>query len=165
MRRALMLILLGLFLAPSCIGQVKKPKKAGQIKTDTVDVFQRFDEDKFNEKNIFWIDTKERETGIIQDQRFNTKTYDASYSIKLTVIFYNLDSIELDKRYDISLLTTECIKKTTFGGEIFTAPTGYVQLVTRLPDRLTFYFNVESLSTDKKTLLIYRGERTFRPDY
>ena len=163
MRLFTIVILLQLTVTTDCISQLKKRTREKVIKTDTVDIFQQFDNNEFKEKNTFWAD--KNEIGLIQNQWFNTIVSDGRYSIELTIIFYNWDSIEIGKDYDLNSLKAECELKGVFWGQSYNTPTGQIRLLSKTKDRLTFYFDVTTLSTDKEKYLIYKGERTFRPDY
>lgn len=157
--------LLLLTLTTDNFGQGKSKRATKEIKTDTVDLFQQVDNKVFKEKNTFWAD--KNEIGLIQTSWYNTDyaRHDGGYSIELTVIFYNWDSVELDKEYNLDSLKTECRLKGHFWLQNYNTPTGQIRLVKKTKDRLTFYFNIQALSTDKEKFLVYKGERTFKPDY
>lgn len=163
MRLFTITIILQLIVTTDCLSQSKERTEKKLTKTDSVDIFQQFDNKKFKEKNTFWAD--ENEIGLIQNQWFNTNISDAGYSIELTIIFYNWDSIEIGKDYDLNSLKAECKLNGVFWAQSYNTPTGRIRLLSKTKDRLTFNFDVTTLSTDKEKYLIYKGERTFRPDY
>jgi hypothetical protein len=162
MHLILTILLTCLTVSTVCFGQSKKRSKEKQIKTDTVDIFQRLDNIQFKEKNIFWTD--KNELGLIQTHRYVTKVYDASYEIQLTAIFYNWDSVGINSGNDVKYLKAECKKKGTFSSETY-SPVGTIRLVQKTQDRVTFHFDIQALSNDRTQLLIYKGERTFRPEF
>jgi hypothetical protein len=151
-------------LSTSCLSQNKRKLKEKEIKTDTIDVFQRLDNKIFKEKNIFWLD--KGEVGIIQSQRFNDPTsVDEEYELNFTIIFDNWDLVEPNKSYNLIELRTECELNTMFGGESFKTPTGNVKLISKTKEKLTFHFDINVMSDNKDKFLIYSGYRDFRPDY
>jgi hypothetical protein len=163
MRLILTIVFLQLTITTDCLSQSKKKNIERETKTDTVDMFQRFDNKDFKEKNTFWTD--KNEIGLIQNQWYNIKTPDAGYSIELTIIFYNWDSIEVGKDYDLNSLKSECNLKGVFWSRSYNTPSGQIRLINKTKEQLTFSFDIKTLSTDKESFLIYKGERTFRPDY
>ncbi|HEY5826164.1 MAG TPA: hypothetical protein VIT44_17455 [Cyclobacteriaceae bacterium] len=145
-----------------CLSQNKR-SNLKETKTDTVDVFQQFDNNVFKEKNTFWSDKNEIRT--VQSQRYNAQKSDAGHTTDLTVVFYNWDSVELNKDYDLKNLKAECHLKGVFSGRDYNKPYGFIRLASRSKDQLTFYFDIKVLSTDNENYLIYKGERKFKPDY
>jgi hypothetical protein len=163
MRLFTIIILFQLTVTTDCLSQSRKRTKEKLVKTDTVDIFQQFDNNEFKEKNTFWAD--KNEIGLIQHQRYNVNVPDAGYSIELIIIFYDWDSIEIGKDYDLDSLKSECKLKGVFWGQSYNTPTGRIRLLSKTKDHLTFNFDITTLSTDKEKYLIYKGERTFVPDY
>jgi len=156
--------LLLLTLTTDCLSQSRKRQRIEEIKTDTVNIFHRLDNEFFKEKNIFWMD--KGELGIIQSQRFNDPCcIDDEYELNLTVVFDNWDSIELNRDYDLANLRTDCEQKGVFWRNRFNTPIGQIRLTNNTNGRLTFHFDIKVMSDSKDEFLIYAGNREFRPDY
>lgn len=163
MRLLVIVILFQLTLTTECHSQRRQKHKVKEIKTDTVDVFGRFDNSTFKEKNVFWSD--KNEIGVIQTQWYDTKTQGAGYSIELTIIFYDWQSIELNKDYNLADLKAECRLQGHWMIQSFNKPQGKIQLLSKSKDKLIFNFDIQALATNNEDFLIYKGERTFKPDY
>ncbi len=126
-------------------------------------VFNQLELERFSEKNVYWSD--KNEVGIIYSQWYRSLDWDGGSAISLTVVFYSWDSIQLNKVYDLQNLLAECESKAVFGGDNFDTPTGEIIFNAKTDNRLTFQFDAQALSKDKRKLLIFRGVRGFVPDY
>jgi len=151
----------------NCLCQNKRKVKLDGIETDTIFVFQRFDNNQYKERKTFWSDTNE--IGINYMQFYDVPSVsDAGYSFELSLIFFNWDSVEVNKDYNLLTqkdIKFECAYKQMWRVEKFQLSKGSIKVTSRTNDKLKFYFDLDAVSTDKRTYLIYKGEREFERDY
>ena len=149
-----------------CLCQKKKKNETKEIKTDTLLVLQRFDDSLYKEVRTFWSDTNE--VGINHTQFYDLRpNSDAGYSFELSLIFFNWDSVVIDKDYNLADrkdIKVECIRKGWGAGK-FDLSKGSIRVISKSKDKLTFSFDLGVVSTDKTMYLIYKGERDFKRDY
>jgi len=146
-------------LSTDCFSQGKWKKKTTEIKTDTLDVFRTSSNKFVNEKDYYQVSKNGLRVVYLQ-QYDDPKLSDDEYVLDLSVIFDHLDSIKLNKDYDLSRLKAE-FEEIAFTLREYNKPTGRIRLIRKTRKSLTFNCEISVLSTDRTLLLIFNGKREF----
>jgi hypothetical protein len=154
---------LALIIFSSAASQNRNGKNSEDTKIDTIFVFQYFDSRFAKELNTFW--KVQNEIGVNQvlgSAEMHSKRFE------LSLIFFNADSVKVNMSYDLDNpgnLKAECKIREMYSQRDCNNPIGTILLKNKTPNKLTLYFDIGFFADDKKTFLVYKGERDFKRDY